>query len=136
VARLSKAALAELDGWFLGLEASAEEDSLRKPLRGATVQGLFQPFARPGVASIEGQRNWEWDEATQRYLALSAIYRGLKDVDPTRSNARLEQALGQTRALLRFARNADGPQQRYTPEEFEKSFNAIRQAIRQKDDNR
>jgi hypothetical protein len=131
VAPKAMSALKELDGWLADLQAAADRDSLGKSIATADVSRLIDAVLANRASAAE-LADLDWDQATQRYLAATALYRGMCNLDPARHDRLVEKELGATRDLLLFRRDADGPD-RFTPQRFFDSFQRVRAALQRKD---
>jgi hypothetical protein len=78
-----------------------------------SLQRLYQAIDRERPALKEG-----WDGATQRFLALAALYHGLVDLDPARRDTALRDSLKATAKELAFPPGFDSPRE-FSPKRLE-----------------
>jgi hypothetical protein len=72
------------------------------------VSALREMFAT--IASQDPKaRSLTWDDATQRYLALAALYHTMTDLDPSLRNTRVRKELHRLARPLRFPARMDSP---------------------------
>jgi hypothetical protein len=69
-----------------------------------------------------------WDEATQRYLALAALWNATTDIEPGRRSAKVRADLADMAANLRFPRGMDSPED-WDSREYQRRCANLRQHL-------
>jgi hypothetical protein len=116
----ARQALDRLDGWLKQLRSA-------QPLSAAEVRDRLNAAVARGLSRDPAQWPRDWDEATQHYLSLAALYTALGDLDPSAATPQRRVLFAELRRPLAYPA---GPAPRtrfdspvdFTPEQYRQAL--------------
>jgi hypothetical protein len=121
VAESARVAVRELDGWLRQMQAAAGRDSQARPVSAVRTRELLA--AAVAEATSEGSTSWDWDQATQNYLAIESLAAGQRGRE-------FRERLLKARQVLRFPDGYDAPRN-FTAAAYRAAMRDVQDALNQ-----